>query len=261
MSLPLLQGRAFTAADAKSSPPTVIVNQAFAERYWPGENPLGRRLSNDDEWMTVVGVVGDIRQSGLDQEAAPHVYAPYLQTPLRRSGVLLRTSGEPLSLVAAVRSQVNVIDPDQPIYNIHTMEELIAGSMSGRRLNLMLLTVFAFTALALAGVGIYGVISYAVTQRTREIGIRMALGAQSSDVLKLIVKQGMVPVMIGMALGIAGALALTRVMASLLFGTSATDPLTFALIALLLSGVALLACWIPARRATKVDPMVALRYE
>jgi putative ABC transport system permease protein len=261
MSIPLLQGRAFTAADAKASPQTVIVNQAFAERYWPGENPLGRRLSNEDEWMTVVGVVGDIRQSGLDQEAAPHVYAPYLQTPLRRSGVLLRTSGDPLSLVAAVRSQVNVIDPDQPIYNIHTMEELIAGSMSGRRLNLMLLAVFAFTALVLAGVGIYGVISYAVTQRTREIGIRMALGAQSSDVLKLIVKQGMVPVVIGMALGIAGALALTRVMASLLFGTSATDPLTFALIALLLSVVALLACYIPARRATKVDPMIALRYE
>jgi putative ABC transport system permease protein len=261
MSIPLLQGRVFTAADAKTSPQTVIVNQAFAERYWPGENPLGRRLSNEDEWMTVVGVVGDIRQSGLDQEAAPHVYAPYLQTPLRRSGVLLRTSGEPLSLVAAVRSQVNVIDPDQPIYNIHTMEELIASSMSGRRLNLMLLAVFAFTALVLAGVGIYGVISYAVTQRTREIGIRMALGAQSSDVLKLIVKQGMIPVVIGMALGIAGALALTRVMASLLYGTSATDPLTFALIALLLSGVALLACYIPARRATKVDPMIALRYE
>jgi putative ABC transport system permease protein len=261
MGIPLLQGRDFTGADANPAPQTVIVNQAFAERFWPGENPLGRRLGNDDEWMTVVGVVGDIRQSGLDQEAAPHVYAPYLQTPLRRSGVLLRTSGEPLSLAAAVRAQVNEIDADQPIYNIHTMEELIAGSVSGRRLNLWLLAVFAATALALAGVGIYGVISYSVTQRTQEIGIRMALGARPGDVLKMIVKQGMIPVVIGMCAGLAGARALTRVMASLLFGTSATDPLTFALIALLLGLVALVACYIPARRATRVDPMAALRYE
>ena len=261
MSIPVLQGRAFNASDTRDSLQTVIINQAFAERYWPGEDPLGRRLSEGEGWLTVIGVVGDVRQSGLDQEAAPHVYAPYLQAPLRRSGVLVRTSSDPLSLVTAVRSQVSAIDPDQPIYNVHTMYELIAGSMSGRRLNLLLLGVFALTALTLASIGIYGVISYSVTQRIHEIGIRMALGAQSRDVLRLILKQGMTPVVVGMAAGIAGALGLTRVMSTLLFGVTANDPYTFAAIALLLGIVALVACYIPARRATRVDPMIALRYE
>ncbi|HWN99499.1 MAG TPA: ABC transporter permease [Blastocatellia bacterium] len=261
MSIPVLQGRAFNASDTRDSLQTVIINQAFAERYWPGEDPLGRRLSEGEGWLTVIGVVGDVRQSGLDQEAAPHVYAPYLQAPLRRSGVLVRTSSDPLSLVTAVRSQVSAIDPDQPIYNVHTMYELIAGSMSGRRLNLLLLGVFALTALTLASIGIYGVISYSVTQRIHEIGIRMALGAQSRDVLRLILKQGMTPVVVGMAAGIAGALGLTRVMSTLLFGVTANDPSTFAAIALLLGIVALVACYIPARRATRVDPMIALRYE
>ncbi|MEK6300049.1 MAG: ABC transporter permease [Acidobacteriota bacterium] len=261
MGIPLLEGREFSVADAKGGLQTVIVNRAFAERYWPQENPLGRRLGDGDDWMTVVGVVGDLHQSGLDQEAAPHVYAPFMQAPLRRSGLLVRTSVEPLSLVGAVRSQVNAIDPAQPIYNIQTMDALIAGSMSDRRLNLVLLAVFALTALSLAAIGIYGVISYSVTQRIREIGIRMALGAQSPDVLKLIVKQGMIPVIVGIAVGLAGALALTRVMSNLLFGVGANDPWTFAAIAVLLAAVALVACYIPALRATKVDPIVALRYE
>jgi len=261
MSIPVLQGRAFNDSDTKDAPPTVIVNHAFAERYWPGENPLGRRLDGGDGWMRVVGVVGDIHQSGLDQEAAPHVYAPFLQIPVRRSGLLLRTSADPLSLVASVRKQVLAIDPSQPIYNIHTMEEQIAGSMAQRRLNLVLLAVFAATALLLAAVGIYGVISYSVTQRVHEIGIRMALGAQGADVMRLVVKQGMTPVAVGIAAGVAGALALNRVMSNLLYNVSANDPLTFLAIALLLTVVALVACYVPARRATKVDPMIALRYE
>ncbi len=261
MSIPILQGRAFSASDTPDAPRIVIVNRGFADRFWPGENPLGRRLENDGEWLTVVGVAGDIRQSGLDEDAATHVYVPYLQSPSRRTAVLLRTSVDPSSLAAAVQKQVNAIDPDQPIYNVRTMEEMIAGSMSGRRLNLVLLAVFALTALILAAVGIYGVISYSVTQRIHEIGIRMALGARSADVLKLIVRQGMTPVVIGMAAGIAGALALTRVMSTLLVGVSANDPLTFAAIAVLLAGVAFVACFVPARRATKVDPMVALHYE
>jgi putative ABC transport system permease protein len=261
MSIPVLEGHAFSSADAKDAPQTVIVNRAFAERYWPGENPVGRRLGVDGDWKTVIGVVGDIHQSGLDQEAAPHVYAPFLQMPVRRSGLLLRTSVDPLSLVAAVHNQVQAIDPAQPIYNVHTMEELIAGSMAQRRLNLVLLAVFAATALLLAAVGIYGVISYSVTQRVQEIGIRMALGARSADVLRLVVKQGMTPVAIGIAAGIVGALALNRVMSNLLYEASANDPWTFAAIALLLTVVALVACYVPARRATKVDPMIALRYE
>jgi putative ABC transport system permease protein len=261
MSIPLVQGRAFADADSARAPRATIINQAFAERYLPGEDPVGRRLAVDDEWLTVVGVVGDIRQSGLDQEAAPHVYVPYLQMSQRRSGVLLRTSVEPLSLVAAVRAQVNAIDADQPIYNVHAMDELIAGSLAARRLNLWLLAVFAGTALVLAAVGIYGVIAYSVTQRAREIGIRMALGAQPADVLRLVVRQGMMPVVMGLAAGTAGALLLTRVMATLLFGVSASDPLTFAAVAALLTLVALLACAVPAWRAIKIDPSSALRCE
>jgi len=261
MGIPLLGGREFTDAEAKGTLQTVIVNRAFAERYWPQEDPVGRRLSDGDDWMTVVGVVGDLHQSGLDQEAAPHVYASFMQAPMARSGLLVRTSVEPLSLVAAVRSQVNAIDPAQPIYNIQTMEGLIAGSMSDRRLNLVLLAVFAMTALSLAAIGIYGVVSYSATQRIREMGIRMALGAQSSDVLKLIVKQGMAPVIVGIAVGVAGALALTRVMSNLLYGVAANDPGTFVAIAVLLAAVALAACFVPARRATRVDPMIALRHE
>ena len=261
MRIPLLSGREFTDADAKGNLQTVIVNRAFAERYWPQEDLIGRRLSDGDDWMTVVGVVGDLHQSGLDQEAAPHVYASFMQAPMARSGVLVRTSVEPLSLVAAVRNQVNAIDPAQPIYNIQTMDGLIAVSMSDRRLNLVLLAVFALTALSLAAIGIYGVVSYSATQRIREIGIRMALGAQARDVLKLIVKQGMAPVIVGIAVGVAGALALTRVMSNLLFGVAANDPGTFGAIAVLLAAVALAACCVPARRATMVDPMIALRHE
>jgi putative ABC transport system permease protein len=261
MSIPLIKGRAFADSDSATAPHATIINQAFAERYWQGEDPVGRRLAVDDEWLTVVGIVGDIRQSGLDQEAAPHVYVPYLQMSQRRSGVLLRTSVEPLSIVAAVRSQVNAIDADQPIYNVHAMDELIEGSLAARRLNLWLLAAFASTALLLAAVGIYGVISYSVTQRAREIGIRMALGAQAADVLKLVVRQGMIPVVMGLAAGCVGALLLTRVMATLLFGVSATDPLTFAAVAVLLTLVALVACGVPAWRAIKIDPMSALRYE
>jgi putative ABC transport system permease protein len=261
MGIPVLQGRALSTTDQADKQRVVVINQAFADRYWPGENPLGRRLRTDEDWLTVVGIVGNIRQSGLDQEAAPHVYAPYWQTPVARTGVLVRTTVEPLSLVAALRQQVLALDASQPIYNIHTLEELIAGSLAARRLNLLLLGVFALIALVLAAVGIYGVISYAVAQRQHEIGIRLALGAQRRDVLTLIIKQGMTPVVVGMGIGMAGTLLLTRGLATLVAGIGATDPLTLTGIAVLLGLVALLACYFPARRASNVDPLVALRYE
>jgi putative ABC transport system permease protein len=261
MGIPVLQGRPFAESDGKDAPLVAIINRAFADRFFPNTDPLGRRIGAGDEWLTIVGVVGNVKQSGLDAESATHVYVSYLQMPVSRTGLLVRTASDPLSFVSAIRGQILTIDRDQPIYNVNTMSGLISESVAPRRLNLLLLGAFALVALALASVGIYGVISYSVSQRTREIGIRVALGAQRRDVLKLIIGQGMALALAGVALGIAGSIALTRIMSGLLFGVSATDPATFAAIALLLAAVALLACFLPARRAMKVDPMIALRYE
>jgi putative ABC transport system permease protein len=262
LNIPVLQGRAFTASDAQGAPLVALINQAFANKFWANENPLGRRLSlGGEQWATIVGIAGDIRQSGLDEEAAPHVYTSFLQLPRMRTGLLIRTTVEPLSLAGAVRQQIQAVDREQPIYNVTTMEAQIAKSVSARKLNLWLLGSFAALALLLAAVGIYGVISYSVTQRTHEIGIRMALGAQARDVWRLVVRQGLALALIGVALGLAGAVALTRVLASLLFEVKATDPTTFALVPLALLAVALLACSVPARRAARVDPLLALRNE
>jgi putative ABC transport system permease protein len=262
MGIPLLRGRVFTEGDGPGAPAVAIINQVFAERYWPGEDPLGRRLLVDfsQRWVTVVGIVGNVKQSGLPYEAAPQVSVSYKQAPESRT-LLVRTTADPIGFVGAVRSQIHAIDRDLPIYNIHTMEDLLAESISQRRLNLLLLGVFAGVALALTVVGLYGVISYSVTHRTHEIGVRMALGAQSRDVLRLVIGQGMKLVVLGVSIGLAAAFGLTRLLKTLLFDVSATDPVTFAVVALLLTLVALLACWIPARRAMKVDPLVALKYE
>ncbi len=262
MGIPLLQGRAFTESDGAGATGVAIINRAFAERYWPGEDPLGRRLlvEFNQRWVTVVGIVGNVKQSGLQYEAAPHVYVSYKQIPQIRF-LLARTAADPLGFIGMARSRIQSIDRDLPIYNIHTMEDLLAESVAQRRLNLLLLGVFAAVALALTVVGLYGVISYSVTQRTREIGIRLALGAQPGDVLRLVLGQGMKLVGFGIALGLTGAVALTRWMATLLFEVKATDPMTYVLVAGVLIATALLACWIPARRAAKVDPMIALRCE
>jgi putative ABC transport system permease protein len=261
MGIPMLQGRGFTEGDAQNTAKVTIVSQAFATKFGAGENMLGKRLRIGDDWYAVVGVARDIRQSGLDEEAAPHVYVSYSQAGPTRAGLLVRTTTDPLSLVAAVRGQVQAVDRDQPIYNVDTMSAMIAAAVAPRRLNLVLLGSFAALALALAAVGIYGVMANLVTQRTGEIGLRMALGAQQVDVLRLVIGRGLRLTLVGMAVGFGASFALMRLMASLLFGVSANDPFTFAAITVLLLLVALLACYMPARRATKVDPLVALRYE
>jgi putative ABC transport system permease protein len=269
LGIPLLGGRSFTTQDSADAPAVVVINRTLAERFWPGQEPLGKRFkigSSDspNPWLTVVGVVGDVRQSSLDQALKPEIYVSHLQD--RRffaipRDLVLRTTGDPLAMAAAVRSEIWKLDKDLPLFRVQPMEQILSLAVAGQRFNLLLLTVFAALALLLAAVGIYGVISYAVAQRTHEMGIRMALGANTGDVLWLVMRQGLILIISGVAVGLAGAFALTRVMTGLLFGVSATDPLTFAAIALLLMTVALLACWIPARRATKVDPMMALRYE
>jgi putative ABC transport system permease protein len=210
---------------------------------------------------TVVGIVGNIKHRGLDSEFDPEFYYPYAQTPARNSAIVARTHGDPLSLTTAVRNAVLEVDKEQPLTRARTMEMAISDSVTQRRLNMILLGIFGALALALAAVGIYGVMSYTVTQRTREIGIRMALGARRRDVLKSVVGQGMSLAASGVGIGLAGAFLVTRLMETLLFGVKPTDPATFGGIALLLLGVAFFACLIPARRATKVDPVVALRFE
>lgn len=269
MGIPILRGRDFEDRDEHKSIPVIIVTDAFAKQYFPGENPIGKRMKPgistwDEEKSTmreIVGVVADIRNRALNTEPKPAYYLPQSQVPFTQLIVVLKTTGDPGSLITSVTREVRSMDQELPVFSVKTMEQYISESVAAPRFNTTLLSIFAAVALVLTIIGLYGVMSYSVAQRTNEIGIRMALGAQTSDVLGLIVKQGIVLVLIGLALGMAGALALTRLLASLLFGVTTKDPITFVAIAALLSIVALLACFIPARRATKVDPMVALRYE
>ena len=263
LGIPLIKGREFSDRDRSDAPKAAIINYDLARIYFSDEDPMGKRITFDEgeSWISIVGVIDDVKQLGLDSSAKPEVYFPYLQMTSPSMSIVVRTISNPLSLVAAMRSQIREIDKDLPVADVKTMRQLLSESVSGRRFNMLLLTVFAAVALVLAAVGIYGVMSYSVSQRTHEIGIRMALGAQTSDVLKLVVGEGMLLALAGVAVGLVASLFLTRLMSSLLFGVSATDPLTFALISVMLTGVALAASLVPARRAMKVDPMVALRYE
>lgn len=261
MGIPLVRGRDFTERDnATNAPRAALINVALANRVFPNENPVGQRLRFWGEPWEVVGVVGDVRHRGLERELKEHLYLPQAFSPWSGS-LVVRTKVPPLTLAETMRKEILKLDPDQPISNVRTLEQIVANSAGQRRLMFVLLSLFAVTAALLAGIGLYGVMAYSVNRRTREIGIRMALGARRGEVLHLVIRQGMRLAIMGVALGLIGALALTRVLAHLLFGVSPKDPITLAAVALLLGAVALLACWLPARRAARVDPMVALRCE
>ncbi len=249
--------------------PVIIVTEAFAKQHFPNEDPLGKRIhpgissfENEDSTMReIVGVVGDVRNRALNTEPKPAYYVPQTQIPFSQMAAVVKTANEPRSLVSAVTKEVAAMDQDIPLFGVKSMEEYLSASVAAPRFSTTLLSIFAGVALVLTIVGLYGVMSYSVAQRTNEIGIRLALGAQSRDVLLMIVKQGSLLIGLGLVIGLTGAYALTRVISSLLFGVTAKDPFTFAAVAVLLAAVALLACYLPALRATKVDPMEALRYE
>jgi putative ABC transport system permease protein len=265
MGVPLLQGREFTTADNADAPGVVIISNFLAQRYFPNQNPIGKRLDmgfRSGTWLQIVGVAADERHESMQAEFRPGMYLPYAQAPSSLPLiVLLRSAIDPASLAAAVRAQVRELDPQLPVYDVKTMAQVLANASARPRFMTFLLALFAGIAVLLAVIGIYGVISYTVAQSTRELGIRVALGAQPRDILKLVVGQGFVLVLLGTALGLAGAVPLTRLLAGMLYEVTATDPLAFSSVALLLLGAALLACLIPARRATRVDPLVALKCE
>ena len=277
LRIPLKKGRYFTRRDGQSGERVVIINETMAAHFWPGQDPLGHRMkwggnASNTPWMTIVGVVGNVKQGPLRTETVPQTYEPYLQVGgaliednnvgmLRSLTLIVRAEMEPAALIQTVRQQVRALDPALPVVNVQTLEQHVSKSVAPERFNTYLLGAFAVFALILAAIGIYGVMARSVAQRTHEIGVRMALGARRSDVLKLVARPGMTLAACGIAIGIGGALAFTRVLAGLLFGVQPYDPWTFSGVVALLCLVALLACYIPARRAARVDPMVALRYE
>jgi predicted permease len=266
MQIPLRRGRFFNDLDTPTTQKVTIIDEYFAQQYWPHEDPLGKRirtggLDSKQPWITIVGVVGRVKQDALDSDPRIAFYFPHSQYTTAAMNVVLRSNVAPAALTSAIKKEIRELDPDLPIYNVRTMDERVQESLARRRFSMVMLGLFAALALALATIGIYGVMAYMVNQGTREIGIRLALGATQRNILHLIVRQGMILALTGVAIGLAGAFALTRLMRSLLFGIRSTDPLTFAGIAALLTLIALLASYIPARRAARIDPMVSLRCE
>jgi putative ABC transport system permease protein len=268
MRIPLLSGRDFNERDNAQSPGVVIINETFAKRHFPDENPLGKHLKpgisigGSPIWREIVGVVKDVKhRRSLSRDYEAEYYMPHAQMQIEDMNLIVRATNDPRNLARSLQQEVQSLDKDIPVYRIKTLEQYLGVAVAQPKFNAMLLGLFAALALLLTAIGLYGVMAYSVIQRTQEIGIRMALGAQNVDVLKMVLRQGLRMTAIGLALGLATAYALTRFMQSLLFGVKASDPLTFVVIALLLTCVAILACYIPARRATKIDPMIALRYE
>jgi len=268
LRVPLIEGRLLDDRDGADAPSSVVVNQAFVRRFFQSEDPIGKRFSagmtpgnQGPHLWTIVGVVGDTKQRGLASETMPEVTASALQWPRFMMTLVLRTSLDPLSLVSAVRKEVSDLDKNLPLYGVQTMDDVLSAEVASQRFNAGALTGFAGLAVLLAAVGIYGVMAYAVGQRTREIGVRIALGAQPRNVLRMVLNERLRLALMGVALGLAASFALTRLMSSMLLGVKPTDPSTFVMVTAALIGIALVACWIPARRATRVDPVVALRYE
>jgi putative ABC transport system permease protein len=266
MGIPLLAGRSFSVQDNADAPMVAVINQSMVREYFSNQDPIGARFrwarGNQATWITIVGVVGDVKHFGFERAEQPAAYTAYeqLDQPWKRwMTLVIRSNTDQAALLAQVKRQLWTVDGQVPVTRVRSMTEVMSASLAEQRFNMALLGIFAAVALTLAAIGIYGVMSYSVTQRTHEIGVRIALGADRSDVVTLVLRQGLVLTAIGVVTGLATALALTRVMSSLLFGVSATDPVTFAIISVLLGGVALVACFVPARRATKVDPMIALR--
>jgi putative ABC transport system permease protein len=261
---PLLKGRTFTKRDHADAPAVAVINKTLADRFWPGQDPIGKRLAyswDDLVSVEVVGVVGDVRHDGLDADHVPATFRPHAQMPARFMNLVVRTTGDPERLAPVIRSEVQAIDPAQPIAEVRTLESIVARSIGQPRFNTLLLGQFAALALLLAAVGIYGVMSDFVIQRTNEIGVRMALGARAADVLKMVLRKGLALVILGLGIGLAGAFALTRLLESLLFGITAADLATYVGVTFLLSLVAVVAILLPALRATRVDPLAALHYE
>jgi predicted permease len=262
----LLQGRYFTALDQAASPPVAIVNQTMARRFWPGEDPIGKRFKlagpeSKRPWLTIVGVVGDMRREGLERQAIAQVFRPYTQDGWRAMDLVARTASDPSSLAPALRAAIHALDASAPVFEVSTLERRLSEFESPRRFQTLLMALFSAAALLLAAMGIYGLIHHSVAQRTQEIGIRMALGAQAGAVLAMVLRQALVVALIGAAAGVIAALALTQTMASLLYGVKTTDLLTFASAPAALLLIALAASTLPARKAARIDPMVALRYE
>jgi putative ABC transport system permease protein len=265
MGIPIVRGRDFTNADDRQHEPVVIINENMARRFWPGQDPVGRRIKigprDTNHWITIVGVVKDVRHIGLDTEIGFSTYTPFAEAGQLEMEFAIRTAGNPETTMAAAQREVRQIEPAAMIDHVETMAQRIDDSVAPRRLNLVLFGFFALLALVLAAVGLYGVVAYAAARRTREFGIRMALGARSGDVLRLVLGEGLKLTAAGVAIGMGAALALTRLLTKLLFGVEPTDPLTIAGVAVLLACVATLACWLPAHRATRIHPTEALRIE